>query len=130
MKDRPEEARQSHPGADVTVVGSGHGIGEDADEQDTVPAKEATMSKTTRIMVYSAITEAQVLRHFEADAAQVEREGYVPVAQSWDGTTLTVTYDRIGGVAPAGRNGDASMTPGGAGLGSRLRWRLGLALGS
>jgi hypothetical protein len=87
------------------------------------------MSKTTRLMVYSAITEAQVLRHFEADAAQAEREGYVPVARSWNATTLTVTYDHLGGEAPVGQTGDASTTPGGAGLGSRLRRRLGLVLG-
>ena len=87
------------------------------------------MSKTTRLMVYSAITEAQVLRHFEADAVQAEREGYVPVAQSWDGTTLTVTYDHLGGEAPVGQTGDERTTPATAGLGPRFKQRLGLAFG-
>jgi hypothetical protein len=128
--DRPEEARHGHPGADIAVVGAGHGIGEDADDRGSVPAKEAPMSKTTRFMVYSAITEAQALRHFEADAVQAEREGYVPVARSWDATTLTVTYERLGGEAPMGPTGGASTIPAGAGLGSRLRRRLGLGLGS
>ena len=50
------------------------------------------MSKPTTRMVYSAMTEAQTLRQFEAGAAEAAREGYEPVAQSWDGTTLTVTY--------------------------------------
>ena len=50
------------------------------------------MSKAKQMMVYSAITEEQSMRQFEADAARLEREGYVPVAQSWDHTTLTVTY--------------------------------------
>ena len=88
------------------------------------------MSKATRFMVYSAITEAQMLRRFEADAAQAEREGFFPVEQSWDGPTLTVTYRRLGESAPVGQTGTAPTMPASFGIGSRLRRRLGLGLGS
>jgi hypothetical protein len=88
------------------------------------------MSMTTRLMVYSAMTEDQALRRFEADAAQAAGEGYVPVARSWDRTTLTVTYHRLRDAAPVGPSGAVPSDRGAAGLGSRLRLRLGLAFGS
>ena len=88
------------------------------------------MSRTSRLMVYSAITEAQALRRFEADAAKAQRDGYVPVAQSWDRTTLTVTYMRLDDAALVGPPSAATSGPGVDGLGSRLKRRLGLAFGS
>jgi hypothetical protein len=78
-------------------------------------------------MVYSAITEAQALRRFKADAAEAQRDGYVPVAQSWDRTTLTVTYERLDDVPVAGPSRAATAGPGVDRLGSKLMRRLGLA---
>ena len=91
------------------------------------PAKEVTMSKTTRMMVYSATTEEQVLRQFAADASRAEREGFVPVAQSWDRTTLTVTYDRLASIDPSAPDTSGPKMPPAGGLGARLRHRLGHA---
>ena len=88
------------------------------------------MSKTTRLMVYSAMTEEQALRRFEADAAKAEREGYVPVSQSWDRTTLTVTYHRLADAAPVLLSGPGPEKAGAVDLGSKLRRRLGLAFGT
>ena len=83
------------------------------------------MSKTTKLRVYSAMTEEQTQRHFAADAVEAEHEGYVPIAQSWDGVTLTVTYDQLGQGVPTGPF--SHSRPGGARLGSRLRRLVGLA---
>ena len=85
------------------------------------------MPKTTRFMVYSAITAEQAQRNFEADAARAEHEGYEPIAQSWDRTTLTVTYQRHGDRSAAGPYVHAVTTQGGASLGSALERRPGLA---
>ena len=81
-------------------------------------------------MVYSAITAEQTQRRFEADAAQAEHEGYEPTAQSWDGTTLTVTYERHGDRSAAGPSIHAMTTQGRASLGSALKRRPGLAAGA
>ena len=88
------------------------------------------MSKTTRLMVYSAMTEEQARRRFEADARRAERDGYVPVAETWDRTTLRVTDHRLADAALVGPSGATSEKPGAAGVGARLRQRLGLALGA
>ena len=88
------------------------------------------MSKTTKLMVYSAMTEEQALRRYEADASRAERDGYVPVAESWDRTTLTVTYHRLAGAVPADPSEAAVKQPGPSGVGPRLRQRLSLALGA
>ncbi len=88
------------------------------------------MPKTTRFMVYSAITVEQAQRRFEADAAQAEHEGYEPIAQSWDGTTLTVTYQRRGDEWAAGPSVDVVTTQRRAILGSALKRRPGLAAGA
>ena len=85
------------------------------------------MSQTSRLMVYSATTEAQALRQFKADAAEAQRDGYVPVAQSWDRTTLTVTYVRLDDAPMVGPPRAAAAGSGVVGLGSRLKRRLGLA---
>ncbi len=78
-------------------------------------------------MVYSAITAEQAERQFEADATRAEQEGYEPIAQSWDGTTLTVTYQWHADWSTAGPYVHAVTTQGGARLGSRLRRLVGLA---
>jgi hypothetical protein len=91
------------------------------------------MSKTTRLMVYSAMTDEQARSRFEADARRAEHEGYVPVAESWDRTTLTVTYDRLdrlAGADPVGQSGATIGKPGPTGVFSRLWQRLSLALGT
>ena len=88
------------------------------------------MSKTTRFMVYSAITADQAQQQFEADAARARNEGYEPVAETWDGTTLTVTYHlrRDRSVEAPSVNGAA--TQGGASFASSLeRWPA-VALGA
>ena len=88
------------------------------------------MSKTTRLMVYSAMTEEQARRRFEADARRAERDGYVPMAESWDRTTLTVTYHRLADASGVDSSAAAGSKPGPNGVGSRLRHRLSLALGA
>ena len=88
------------------------------------------MSNATRFMVYSAITAEQAERQFEADATRAEQEGYEPIAQSWDGTTLTVTYQWHADWSTAGPSAYAVTTQGGASLGAALERRPGLAAGA
>lgn len=78
-------------------------------------------------MVYSALTEAQTLRQFEADATEAVREGYEPLSRSWDGTTLTVTYQR-NEVASAAASHDSDAQPAPEGRSDLVRGAF-LALG-
>ena len=86
------------------------------------------MSRTKQMMAYSAISEDQVMARFDADAARLERQGYVPVSQSWDATTLTVTYALSEG--PTRGAVDATADPdGGTRPRSNLARRLRLSFG-
>lgn len=88
------------------------------------------MTQTNRLMVYSAMNEDQVLRRFRADAVQAEREGWVPMTQSWDGPTLTVTYGRVRTTGALPTEVVAPDGPAKVSLGTKLRRRLIPAFGS
>jgi hypothetical protein len=83
------------------------------------------MSKTSMVMVYSAINEAEVSRQYQAGTAEAERNGYVPTSEVWDRNTLTVTYQYRGVGTFAGQANGVGATQGG-GFGSRLKRRIGL----
>ena len=83
------------------------------------------MSKTTRVMVYSAISEAEVSRQYAAGTAEAERSGYVPTSEVWDRNTLTVTYQYRGDHVRAGQTAGMEPPGEGAGFRSMLRRRLG-----
>ena len=82
------------------------------------------MAKTTRVMVYSATTDAEVSRQYAAGAAEAESSGYVPISEAWDGHTVTVTYQYRGDT----RAGQPILEEAGQGEGgvwSRLGRRFG-----
>ncbi len=86
------------------------------------------MSKTTMVMVYSAISETEVSRQYAAGAAEAERSGYLPTSEVWDHNTLTVTYQLRGDDPRSRRFAGAAGTealPASEGLRSRLRRRIG-----
>ena len=87
------------------------------------------MSKATRYMVYSAISEMQTQRQFEADAARAEREGYEPIRAvlGWHDADSHLSASRRQAAAAWARVGAARRREPGFQLGpaSRLgRWRL------
>jgi hypothetical protein len=83
------------------------------------------MSKTTMVMVYSAISEAEVSRQYSRGAAEAERSGYVPVSEVWDHNTLTVTYQYRGERVSVDQVMATEAVRAGGGLRSRFRHRLG-----
>lgn len=84
------------------------------------------MSKTTMVMVYSAISETEVSRQYVAGTAEAERSGYVPTSEVWDRNTLTVTYQYRGlHTRPGGASG-AETAGGDGGFRARLSRRIGL----
>lgn len=43
---------------------------------------------------YSGGSAAETARHFEADAAEAAKYGWLPASQVWEGVTLTVVYEQ------------------------------------
>ena len=84
------------------------------------------MSKTSMVMVYSAISEAEVSRQYARGAAEAERSGYAPTSEVWDHNTLTVTYQLRGDHVYAGQALAAAAVHEDGGVRSRIRRRIGL----
>lgn len=82
------------------------------------------MSKTTMVMVYSAMTEEDVTRQYRRSAAEIERSGYVPMSEAWDQNTLTVTYQLRGSVPRSGSATSPNESHGARSLREWLSQRL------
>jgi hypothetical protein len=83
------------------------------------------VSKTTKVMVYSATSEAEVARRYAAGVAEAESNGYVPIAEAWDHNTLTVTYQYRGSDPFDNQPIHADVTQRSGGIWSRLTRRAG-----
>lgn len=83
------------------------------------------MSRMAKVMVYSAMTEADVIRQYSLGAAEAESSGYVPISEAWDHNTLTVTYQFRGDSTSRGRQSAAGSAPERAGFWSRFSRRNG-----
>jgi len=82
------------------------------------------MSKTSMVMVYSAMTEEDVTRQYRRGAAEAERSGYVPTSEVWDHNTLTVTYQLRGSAPRPDPTADPEARPGAKSLRDWLSHRL------
>lgn len=68
-----------------------------------------------RVRTYSGASQQVSGQQFEADAADAARNGYMPVAQAWEGPVLTVTYQlqQVSGQRHPGIGAGAAVIVGG-----------------